>query len=97
MALLISTRTRQKLTGKHNVARNDIVQCFINRWGGYLLDSREEHKTDPPTKWFVSCTDPGRILKVVFIEEENGDVRIKTCYEANEKEKEIYCNFFPPK
>lgn len=90
MGLAISQKVRDKLQQKTPpVTEAEILQCFANREGWYLLDQREKHFSDPPTQWFVAETDYGRILKVVFIAKD-GDVIIKTAYDANPTEQHIY-------
>ncbi len=90
MALLLSSSVRQKLAGKMPpVSEEEILQCFANRSGRYLLDQREQHRTDPPTRWFLAETDYGRLLKVVFIPKV-GDVIIRTAYDPNPAERSIY-------
>ena len=65
---LISARVRQKLADKHNVVPAEVEQCFLNFNGSqFLEDEREEHRTDPSTKWFISETDSGRLLKICFM------------------------------
>ena len=78
--LLVSSATLIKLRDRHKVSRREIEQCFENLDGGYLLDDREEHRTDPPTLWFVANTNTGRNLKVVFIFLD-GNIHIKSAYE----------------
>lgn len=98
MNLYISAKVRKKLREKHNINEDEITQCFSSREKGYLEDTREDHKSDPPTLWFVSETDYGRSLKVVFILKEAVDedgaktkvVNIRTAYEANADEIRIY-------
>ena len=90
MALLISPKIRAKLSDKTPpVTEDEIEQCFANCSGGYLEDIREDHKSDPPTQWFVAQTDRGRKLKVVFIQRDD-DIAIRTAYDANDVEKRIY-------
>ncbi len=89
MSLIISSKIRRKLATKHNVAEDEIYQCFASRTGDFLEDTREDHKSDPPTLWFVGETDYGRKLKVVFIYVDK-QVTIKTAYLANETEIAIY-------
>lgn len=80
MTLVIAPRIRAKLAAKNPpVATDEIIQCFANRNGVFLYDDREEHKTEPPTKWFVAETDYGRKLKIVFIQD-GVNVIIKTAY-----------------
>jgi hypothetical protein len=93
MRLVISQPVAKKLAAKHRVNRRELEQCFENRIGGLLTDTREEHRTDPPTVWFLAETDAGRKLKVVYVQ--RGElVFVKTAYDANEDEKEIYMEKF---
>lgn len=92
MALIISKKILLKLEQKHGVSRDDVIQCFANRERGFLEDVREDHKTDPATKWFIAETDFGRKLKVAFVMDDKGDIYLKTAYPANRIEKHIYNN-----
>ncbi len=93
MDLVIPGRIRQKLASKHGVNEDDIRECFANltRQHKFLLDTREDHQTDPPTRWFISETDFGRQLKIVFMVDENKSVIIKSAFEPNDEEIRIYC------
>ncbi len=52
MALVISNSVREKLSRKAPpVSEDEILQCFANCVGRFLLDTREEHRTVPPTRW----------------------------------------------
>ena len=62
MALKCSTAVKQKLAEKHGVNLDEVQQCFANREGGLLEDTRENHKSDPPTQWFIAETDYGRTI-----------------------------------
>lgn len=93
MALRISPKIRKKLAEKHNVSEQEILECFASREKKYLEDTREDHKTDPPTLWFVAETDFGRKLKIAFMQDKDGDIHIKTAYPANEEEIRIYIKF----
>ena len=86
----MSDDTKAKLRTKHNVEPDEVTQCFFNRKKGFLSDTREEHKTEPPTQWFVACTDKQRQLKVVFIRTSRTEIEIKTAYEPNVYEVMIY-------
>ena len=94
VSLIISSKVRRKLQTKHSVREEEIYECFASREGKYLTDTREDHKTDPPTVWFISETDRGRLLKVVFVvvfvQGKNGETFIKTAYEPNLIEIQIY-------
>lgn len=92
MGLKCSPQIRQKLAQRHGVSLNEIQECIANRTAGLLEDTREDHKSDPPTQWFIAETDSGRELKVVFILKE-GDVIIKTAYVPNDDEKRIYSRY----
>jgi len=92
MALIISQQILEKLKSKHNVSEEDVAQCFANRTGNYLLDTREAHASDLPTRWFISETDYGRKLKVVFIFKD-GDIFLRTAFAPNAKELDIYTKY----
>jgi len=86
----ISPKVREKLLKKHDVDESEVEECFLNRDGRLLAENREAHKTTPPTQWFISETDVGRRLKIVFIEDILGAYQIKTAYEPCEDEEKIY-------
>jgi uncharacterized DUF497 family protein len=88
--LHMSDQIAKKLANKHDVTFSEIKECFLNRCKGLLEDTREQHKTRPPTLWFIAETNDGRILKIVFIELENRKYEIKTAYEPNHIEVKIY-------
>jgi hypothetical protein len=89
MKIVITGRIRTKLKEKHNVEPEEVEQCFGNRLGRFLEDTREAHRTSPPTQWFIAETDSGRKLKIVFVNDVNG-LEIKTAYEPNDIEEKIY-------
>lgn len=84
----VSHSIRRKLKSKHNVNIEEIEECFCNREKGFLIDTREEHETNPPTNWFIAETNYGRKLKVIFIPSD--PMALKTAYEPNELEIMIY-------
>lgn len=90
MALKISPAVQEKLDKKHGVKESEIVECFANCVGKYLDDTRQRHKTDPKTLWFVSETDRARKLKVAFILHVNGDIEIKSAFPPNATEQSLY-------
>jgi hypothetical protein len=93
VAIIISPRVRKKLAEKDPpVARQEIVECFQNRTKRALIDNRQQHKTKPPTRWFIAETNFGRKLKVVFITYPSGDHVIKSAFEPYEYEEWIYEN-----
>lgn len=91
MPLIISPKVREKLANKTPpVTEAEVHECFWNRTGKTLIDDREEHRTKPPTRWFISETAAGRRLKVVFIRSPSGDHILKTAYDPDEAEELIY-------
>jgi hypothetical protein len=91
MALIISPSVREKLGNKTPpVTENEVRECFWNRSGPTLIDDREEHRTKPPTRWFIAETAAGRRLKIVFIRTASGDHILKSAYDPDETEELIY-------
>ena len=91
MALIIKPDVWKKLETKHLIKVPwEIIQCFANRSGITLDELRQKHKTDPKTVWFVSETDSGRKLKIVFMQHPNRDIEIKSAFEPNPEEIAIY-------
>ena len=88
--LIVSKRIIEKIKQKHQVTVEEISECFLNRVRGFLEDTRLDHQTDPPTFWFIAETDQRRLLKVIFIEREDGMYEIKTAYVPNSNEVKIY-------
>lgn len=93
MAIIISSKILTKLIDKHDVSKSEVRQCFENISGKFLFDTREKHQTDPKTMWFIAQTNKNRLLKVVFMimeEKEKTNFIIKSAFEPNAKEIEIY-------
>lgn len=91
MKLVLSQKIRSKLSGKvPPVSEDEIVQCFANRLGKLLIDTRADNLTNPPTHWFIAETDYGRQLKVCFVPMPTGEIHIKTAYDPNPTEVGIY-------
>lgn len=81
MSLIISTKVRQKLANKQPpVTEEEIIQCFANKTGKALIDTREDHLTNPYTRWFIAETDYGRKLKVAYVPM-GGSIHIKSAYD----------------
>jgi hypothetical protein len=89
MKIVISESIRAKLQANHDVSPKDVHECFANRTGGYLIDDRENHHTDPPTLWFIAMNNHNRPLKVCFVLRD-GVVYLRTCYPPNAAEHIIY-------
>lgn len=92
--IYFSTGVSAKITSKHSVTEDEARQCFANIEGGFLVDDREEHRTDPQTHWFVSETDQGKKLKICFIhlkvKGQPSEIHIKTAYVANQAIQDLY-------
>jgi hypothetical protein len=89
--IIIGKKITIKLKEKHQVNALEVIECFYNKTGRYLQDKREVHRTSPPTFWFISQTNLGRKLKVVFVRYSQEEYIIKTSYKPNAMEKRIYC------
>lgn len=90
MAIRLSASVQTKLNDKHGgVTLEEIKECFANRDGEYLYDTRPEHLTSPITRWFISETNKGRKLKICFLHT-GGDTFIKTAFEPNQTEIKLY-------
>jgi uncharacterized DUF497 family protein len=88
--LIIAPDIRDKLLRPdHNVKEDEVRECFLNHDGFYLEDNEEDHQTDPPSEWFVGETDRGRLLKIIFVFRD-GNLYLKSAYDANEKSQRIY-------
>ena len=87
--LRISDAVLEKLANKHSVSRREVEQCFENKCGLFLVDDREDHRSDPPTLWFVAPTHKGRLLKVIFIFRD-GQVHLRSAYNADESARSLY-------
>lgn len=87
--LIISEAILKKLDEKHSVCRREVEQCFENLEGPLLIDDREDHRSDPPTLWFLARTNSNRLLKVAYIQK-GQRIFLRTCYAPNETEISIY-------
>ncbi len=88
--VFIGRKIAKKLQDKHHVIASEVIECFNNNIGKYLQDDRDEHKTNPPTLWFIAQTDAGKRLKVVFIRYSINEYVLKTAYPPNLDEEKIY-------
>ena len=67
MNLEISASVERKLLEKHDVTVSEVFEAFANRQMKFRKENRPEHLTVPTTRWFISETDAGRILKIAFV------------------------------
>lgn len=95
MPVRMSQKIREKLLAKAPpVTDDEVFQCFANRTYGDLEDTRPSNITDTPTLWFISNTDAGRLLKIVYIDD-GTTCWLKTAYEPNAEEVRIYGKYAP--
>lgn len=93
MTIYISEKVQEKLENKHGgISPDEIDQCFANRPENakFLKDRREQHRTDPPTLWFISETDRGIKYKIVFVLDAQNDIYLKSAFIPNAEEIRIY-------
>ncbi len=89
--IVATTRIIEKILLSHNVDILEVEEAFHNWEGIPLMDTRLEHKTRPPTIWFCSATDDGRVLKIVGIPiKANKEFVLKSAYDASSLEIDIY-------
>ena len=91
MRLVVYPEIEEKLETKHQVSISEVEEAFLNRTGTFAKEARPQHLGKDPRYWFISETDVGRHLKIVFVDDptEPGAVII-TAYEPNEMEEEEY-------
>ncbi len=91
MRIIIFPFILDKLRDKHGVSVDDVEQTFLNRDGLLAKEERAKNQGDEDRYWFISTTDLGRELKVVFFIDvnENAPVVI-TAYEPNDDEVKLY-------
>ena len=56
MILRMSDEVEEKLR-RRSINQFHLLECFGNQTRSALVDEREEHKTDPPTLWFIAETE----------------------------------------
>lgn len=87
--IFISDDIMEKLNARHGVSVREIEQSFENVCGRLLIDSREEHKTDPHTLWFVAPTNSGRMLKIMYVQKDS-KIHIKSAYTPSQAVIDLY-------
>lgn len=84
--LFIHKTIENKCLIKHNVLENEIREAWQSYDGTVLVtDDREEHRTNPPTVWFVVKTSGVRLLKIIAVIDSDGVAYLKSAYDANQK------------
>ncbi len=91
MNVIASPWVIEKIENEHGVSFLEVEEAFFNHGTKYVIDTRESHRTNPPTVWFIGETFEGRLLKVVLIPKaEEGIAILRTAYEPSLEEIEIY-------
>lgn len=90
MKIKISSKVKEKLLLKHGgVTLQEIQECFANIDGKILIDTREEHFTNPLTRWFIAETNKGRELKICYVPHSD-EFHIKSAYEPDDDDRDAY-------
>ncbi|HEY4083441.1 MAG TPA: ADP-ribosyl-(dinitrogen reductase) hydrolase [Burkholderiaceae bacterium] len=89
--LIISPKIKTKIgdPSHGSISEREVMECFLNRCGRVVKDDREEHRTDPPTVWFVSETHLGKKVKVVYVEDDE-NIYLKSAYVATKAIQDIF-------
>jgi hypothetical protein len=88
--IVIHPKIIAKLAAR-GISGNDVGECFGNAKAGDIIDLREGNKTTPDTRWFISQTNNGRELKIVYmLFEKRDEAIIKSTYAPNRDEKHLY-------
>lgn len=88
--IIISPKVLEKLAKKHQVNSREVRECFLNyEMRLFLKDNRDNHRTEPPTLWFIGETYRSRKLKIIFIAKK-GKIHIKSAFDPNVEEKRIF-------
>lgn len=91
MQLVASSKVIEKIRNVHSVEMEEVEEAWFLHNGALLEDLREEHKTNPPTVWFIAETMSGRKLKVVLvIDRKKGFAALRTAYEPDQIEVDLY-------
>jgi hypothetical protein len=89
--LIVHPNIATKLKDKHKVEVSEVEECFANVTKGYLIDTQEDRKTNPPTRWFIEETNKGRKLLVAFIHfVDKNKIVLKTAFKPNAKQIKVY-------
>lgn len=86
----IHQATHHKINQKHAVTKTEAEQAFDNPIGNIYEDNRPEHHSVPPKQWFIGETLYGRKIKIVFIEQLDGQIILVSAYEPSEETKDFY-------
>lgn len=86
-----SPATKRKLAEEHSISFEEVEEAFFNSSPPFPVDTRPLNRTVPPTRWFISETMEGRVLKVIFImRKEERRFVVKSAYEPDESDIIVY-------
>jgi uncharacterized DUF497 family protein len=89
--LIFYRAIEEKLLRKHAVSATDVKEAFMNRVGPFARELRAANQGESPRFWFISKTNLGRKLKIVFADDRNEPAPIIiTAYEPNQEEEKLY-------
>ena len=88
--MILHDSVKNKVYKKHKLTLNEIQEAFENPLGNIYEDNRSEHKTTPPTLWFIGETLYGKKIKIVYIAFPDKPPVIKSAYEPEQPTKELY-------
>jgi len=93
VALIISKTILAKIgqPDHGSVTKKEVEQCFANHSGRYAYDRRTQHldRKGKPTPWFVSQTNQGRRLKIMFVRV-GEDIKLRSAYPATSTVAQIF-------
>jgi uncharacterized DUF497 family protein len=91
MEYVIDSQKIEEKLAKRGITLEHIYQCFQNKVGRALHETRPQHQTIPPTLWFIARTDADRLLKIVFMYYATSqEVHIKSAYDPSPEDIERY-------
>ena len=85
MLIDASRAVRDKLRDTHDVDWTEVEEAFFTSVPPYLLDVRPQHKTKPPTQYFIAETFDERLLKVCFTLKD-GTIWVKSAFDPEESD-----------
>lgn len=90
--LVFAESIKEKLSQKIPPVSVVEVEEAFSQWDGWWVeDDRHEHRSDPPTYWFLAETFDGRLLKVVIKPLKNSNrAYVRTAYDADTMEIYVY-------
>ena len=78
-----SPAVRDKIRVTHDVDWIEVEEAFFTSAPPYPLDKRPQHKTKPPTQYFIAETFDERLLKVCFTIKD-GTIWVKSAFDPDE-------------